>query len=142
MDLKEFFNSDLTFVADIRFKGRGVSFNEIYSSGTWYTRSRIKNKYKDIFDLLIKGDKDIRWMNEFVIDLSYNSKHDPDNVVAMEKIFVDTMRQERDKEKNVIKKGYFYDDSKRYCKGVILRPDESLPFNTFRFCLYEHGNKK
>lgn len=139
-ELKDFLNSDLTFVADIRFRGQGVSFNAIYSSGTWYTRSRIKNQYKEIFGKLILADKDLRWMDKYVIDLSYNSKHDPDNVVAMEKIFIDTLRQERDKEKNVTKKGYIYDDSKRFCKGVVLRPDESLPFNTFRFVLYEYGN--
>ena len=141
-ELKDLLEADLTFVADIRYQGRGVSFNAIYSSGTWYTRSRIKNQYGAIFAELIEANEDLRWMDKYVIDLSYNSRHDPDNVVAMEKVFVDTMKQERDKEGNIEYEGYFHDDSKHYCKGVILRPDDSLPYNTFKFVLYEYGDKK
>jgi hypothetical protein len=137
--LKEFFEEDITLVAEILYKGKGVSFNQIYSSGTWYTRSSIKNKYKKIFLALLNENEDIRWMGQYLVDLSYNSRHDPDNVVAMEKIFIDTIKQDVDPKGNVLYEGYIKDDSKRYCRGVILRPDESLPYNSFKFALYEYG---
>jgi hypothetical protein len=82
----------------------------------------------------------VGWGN-IIVDLSYNSRHDPDNVVAMEKIFIDTIKQDVDPQGNVLYEGYIKDDSKRYCRGVILRPDESLPYNSFKFALYDYGKQ-
>ena len=138
MDLLSFFGSDLEFVAEFVYEGAGVSFNQIYSQGTWYTRSSIKKKYRSIFNVLIESNKDLCWIDKYVIDLSYNSRHDPDNVVAMEKVFIDALKQEVSRDGKIIKQGYIKDDSKKYCRGVILRPDEELPFNTFKFTLYRY----
>ena len=137
-ELKDFFNINLTKVAEVVYKGKGVSFNAIYSAGTWHTRSSLKNKYKKIFLDLLKENEDIHWMDKYVVDVSYNSRHDPDNVIAMEKVFIDTIKQKVDPEGNVEYDGFIRDDSKKYCKGIILRPDDSLTYDTFKFVLYEY----
>ena len=137
-DLKDFFKTKLNKVAEIKFKGKGVSFNAIYSAGTWHTRSAVKNKFKKIFRDLIEKNEDMRWMDQYLLDVSYNSRHDPDNVIAMEKVFVDTLKRDVTKDGEVNYEGYIWDDSKRYCRGIVLRPDESLAYNTFKFVLYEY----
>ena len=136
MSLDEFFSCNLKKVAEIVYVGKGVSFNTIYSQGTWYTRSSIKKKFRKIFTTLLLENKDIRFIDKYVIDVRYNSRHDPDNIVAMEKMFIDTLRGGDGQ------KAYIKDDSKKYCKGVILRPDETLKTNTFVFTLYEWNADK
>ena len=137
-ELSDFFKSNLTKVAEIIYKGKGVSFNAIYSAGTWHTRSSLKNKYKKVFLDLLKENEDIHWMDKYVIDVIYNSRHDPDNVIAMEKVFIDTIKQKVDPDGNIEYYGFIRDDSKKYCKGIILRPDDNLTYDTFKFVLYEY----
>lgn len=139
-ELKDFFQSNLTRVAEVVYKGKGVSFNAIYSAGTWQTRSSIKNKFRKIFLGLLADNADIHWLQRYVLDVSYNSRHDPDNVIAMEKVFVDTLKQKVDPEGNIEYDGFIRDDSKKYCRGIVLRPDESLPYDTFKFVLYEYDD--
>jgi hypothetical protein len=119
----------------VTYVGSGVSNNTFYSGGGgrggWRVRSSLKNKYSKLFQSLI--DKvSIPWMDVYQISIVYNSKMDPGNVAAMEKIFTDTIKEERLKGV-VTKKGLIYDDSKKYCKGVMLIPDDSLPKDTYRF---------
>ena len=139
-EIKDFFNSNLTRVAEVVYKGKAVSFNAIYAAGTWKTRSSIKNKFRKIFLELLAANEDIHWLDRYVLDVSYNSRHDPDNVIAMEKVFVDTLKQKIDPEGNIEYDGFIRDDSKKYCRGIVLRPDESLPYDTFKFVLYEYDD--
>lgn len=134
--------SSLNEVATIIYTGRGVSLNKFYSQGHWSTRSNIKNIYRKIFIKLLDENKDIRWIDKYFLSIYYNSAHDPDNVIGMEKVFTDSLKQEKDRSGNIIYEGYIKDDSKKYCRGVVILPDESLPRNTFKFVLYEYGDKE
>ena len=112
------------------YTGKGVSLNEFYSQGHWSRRSKIKNKYKAIFEKMLEGGK-IEWMDQFSLLILYNSRHDPDNVTGMEKVFMDTLKGD-----------YITDDNKKFYRGFAIFPDESLPTNTFEFYLLPHGNNE
>ena len=51
-----------------------------------------------------------------VITMYFNSRLDASNTVPMIKILEDTMK----------KAHYIVDDSKKFCKGIQIYPDESL----------------
>lgn len=110
----------------ICYKGKGVSINQFYSQGHWTTRNNIKKEYKPIFEKMIE-EKEVPKMNEFALLIRYNSRHDPDNVTGMEKIFVDSL-----KSMNVIE-----DDSKKFYKFYGVYPDLTLEPNTFIFNIFK-----
>jgi len=112
------------------YTGKGVSLNEFYKQGHWSKRSRIKNQYRELFENMIDKAK-IKWMDQFSLVMFYNSRHDPDNVVGMEKVFMDTLKGK-----------YMEDDNKKFFRGFAIFPDESLPMNTFEFYLLPHGTNK
>lgn len=119
----------------IRYEGQGVSTNAFYSGAGgrngWRMRSALKTKYSKIFTTLLNESDLPEWMDEYMVVVFYNSKQDPDNVVGgLLKIMLDNLKQERLKG-TVIKKGWVYDDSKAYLKGVASFPDTALPNNTF-----------
>ena len=111
----------------ITYQGKGVSLNQIYAQGHWRTRAAIKKKYKPIFDQLIKDCEEIQFMDKFSVWIFYNSRHDPDNIIGMEKLFVDSLKGK-----------YVEDDHKKYFRGVSIFPDEELDSNTFEFYLLRH----
>lgn len=115
------------------FQGQGVSNNAFYSSQHWKVRHGIKDKFGKIFWYKLLEAK-LPQMQEYQLYIFYNSKHDPSNVTAMLKLFEDSLKEERN-EGIVTKKGWIYDDTKKYCKGVGQHPDESLPNNTFEFVI-------
>jgi len=121
-------------VVSFRYEGEGLSLNKFYSQGHWRTRQNAKTKYKDIFDIIIKPaiDKKI-YFETFYLLVFYNSRHDCDNVIGMEKIFTDCL-------KGRIVPG----DGKVNYKGLMIFYDVSLPKNTFDFVLIEakHGNEE
>ena len=122
-------------VFDVTYNGKAISLNDLYSQGHWSKRSSIKSKYRSIFDKII-AQQDLKWLNKFSLLLLYNSRHDVDNTVGMEKIFVDSLKRE---EKNgiVFREGFIKDDSRRYFKGLCIFPVNDLPMNTFKFILIE-----
>lgn len=129
----------INIVTKITYTGPGVSLNKFYSQGHWSTRSNIKKKYRKIFDKLTSTNSKMRWMDRFSLIIFYNSRHDLDNVVGMEKVFVDSIKREYDKETGeVLRPGFIHDDSKKYYRGLSIFPDENLPNNTFEFILIEH----
>lgn len=117
----------------ITYQGQGVSNNQFYSSQHWSVRHGIKVKYDKVFWYKLLEAK-LPQMQEYLLYIFYNSKHDPSNVTAMLKLFEDSLKEER-KEGVVTKKGWIYDDTKKYCKGVGQHPDEKLPNNTFEFVI-------
>lgn len=125
-------------VTKVTYTGKGVSLNQFYSQGHWSARSNTKKKYRKIFDKLLENNKRMRWMNKFSLIIFYNSRHDLDNVVGMGKVFIDCLKREVDREGNVTREGFVYDDSKRYYKGLGIFPDEKLPINTFEFILIDN----
>lgn len=122
----------------ITFVGTGVSLNKFYSQGHWSMRHKLKNEFGNTFKNLFSDYGKLTWMQAYSILIFYNSRHDPDNVIGMEKLFIDALKEERDQNGKIIKKGYIHDDSKKYCKGVFIVPDITLKTNTFEFILLEH----
>lgn len=112
-------------VITLRYTGTGLSLNTFYSSNSWHTRQTAKNEYKSRFKPAINELSGIV-LDQFYVVLFYNSKHDVDNVVGMEKIVIDTLRE-----------SVVYGDQPEYYKGLCLFYDDSLPFNTFDILIIE-----
>ena len=112
----------------IVYSGKGVSLNQYYSGGHWSYRSKLKNKYKEIFEELLSS-YDIKPMEQFSLVVFFNSRHDTDNVTGLTKLFIDTL-----------KGVYIEDDNKKYFRFYGVVPDEKLPTNTFEFYLISHGD--
>lgn len=110
-------------VYEIYYRGRTFSLNDLYSQSHWTKRSNLKNEFKGLFlEELQKSDTS--FCHQFYLIIFYNTKHDPDNIVGMSKIFVDTM------------KGiYVPDDNKKYFKGLLIFPDASLPSGSVDFII-------
>ena len=134
--LKDFNDlKDFEFVADFEYTGRGVSLNQFYNQGHWYTRKKLVQEYHGIFNKLLLTSGMER-LDNYIIVVIYNSKHDPDNVVGMEKLFVDALKD--DEKTDELR--YIKDDNKNIAKGVMIFPDETLPKNTFKFLLFTKYN--
>jgi hypothetical protein len=118
----------------VTHQGKGVSLNFFYQQrGHWGARQKVKNQYKGIFSTLIaecKANDGLCSIDQYYLLIFYNSRHDPDNVAGTSKMFVDSLRDAK-----IIK-----DDSKKYCKGYMVFPDQTLPHNTFEMILIENGN--
>lgn len=125
-------------VATLSYKGPSVSLNKFYSQGHWGTRSAIKKKYRKIFDEIFSQSPDLRWMDQYFLVIYYNNRCDCDNVTGMEKVFIDSLKQEKDKVTGEVSRvGFVPEDDKRYYRGMCIFPDEELPYNTVEFNLYE-----
>jgi hypothetical protein len=125
-------------VSVVVYEGRGVSSNSFYAGSAskkgWGMRMGLKKKYNEIFTRLLNDCEDLSWMETFKIVVFYRSKQDPDNISGTIKFTLDALKQEREGH-IVVKKGWVYDDSPKYCKGVYIQYDEALPNNTFQFFL-------
>lgn len=113
----------------VTYQGPGVSVNDYYSSKHWHVRSKIKEKYKDIFLSLFYPVFGKDKIKTYCIVVFFNNGYDVDNVVGIEKIFVDTLRYY----------GTTENDTKTYFKSLIIAADKTLPKNTFQFlvCKFE-----
>jgi hypothetical protein len=114
---------------NLEYNGELFSLNDLYSSGHWRTRANLKKKYREIFSDLIQKYK-MNPVKTFSLVIFYNSRHDPDNITGMEKMFTDVLRSEE----------IITDDSKAYYKLYAVVPDLKLPKNTLNFYLIENGN--
>lgn len=111
-----------------RYEGKGVSLNDYYSSKHWTHRNRLKNNYSNIFNSLMDSSiGDFQCEEKYGLCVIYNSRHDPDNVTGLSKIFQDCL-----KKREIIK-----DDSKKFCKFFCIINNNELPLNTFDFYLYK-----
>lgn len=110
-------------VYKVKYKGKGVSVNDYYSSGHWNKRAAIKNAYKKIFHPLIKSTFKSDIISTYCVVVFYNNNYDVDNVVGIEKIFVDELRG----------LGVTANDTKKYFKALIISEDSSLEKGTFEF---------
>lgn len=114
-------------VTSFKYSGKAFSLNDFYAGGNWYARQSIKNEYKPIFEKLIQqADKGKLYFEKFYLLIFFNTRHDVDNVMGMEKIFIDTLKG------NIIK-----EDNKTHYKGLMVFYDKLLPMNTFEFILIE-----
>jgi hypothetical protein len=109
----------------VKYTGQGLSLNSWYSGKHWSQRQKAKNFFKEKFLILFMEAK-VKFLPQFKLHLKYNSRFDLDNVVAMAKIAVDTM------------KGiYIKNDDKKFYKGLTIEPDETLPKDTYVFIITE-----
>jgi hypothetical protein len=103
----------------ITFKGSIPSLNSYAGGKNFYAKAKvIKDIKSDLRLLCIKAG--FYKVDKFCIDVEFNSRHDVDNVVTIEKIFVDSLKGR-----------YIEDDNKKYFRGLSIRPNEELPMNTF-----------
>lgn len=113
-------------IVSFKYNGPGISLNKFYIQGHWTKRQGIKNELRSKFEVILKPAIGKIFFDKFYLLVFYNSKHDVDNIVGMEKVFTDTL-------KDLIVKN----DSKTYYKGMLIMLDETLPKNTFEFVLIE-----
>jgi hypothetical protein len=107
----------------ITYQGEIVSSNAFYSSKHWSFRSAAKNKFKEIFTILLLQAR-VKKFSEFSLELEYRSKHDVDNVGIMAKFFADTLKDK-----------YVVDDTPKYFKSLKITYNPSLAKNTIQFLI-------
>ena len=100
-----------------------ISLNDFYSGKHWTARHKAKVKYRGIFDILLL-EAQVKWMDEYRIDMVYNSRHDADNVITALKFLNDCL-----------KKKYVKEDDPRYFKGFSINIDRAMKTNTFEFTI-------
>lgn len=95
-----------------------ISLNKFFAGKHW----TVRNKYKDMFHLMfskmmeISPRKTTKIADKYILELRYNSRLDPINTVVMMKIGEDYLRYIN----------ALTDDTKKYCKGVIIIPIETM----------------
>ena len=105
-----------------------VTLNSVYSSANWRVRSNLKNKYHKHFEALISQyDKPENPIQSFGVKLLVNSRHDIDNLVIMNKWFVDTLRE----------KEWVVEDNQKHFKKFVIEVEEDRPRNLYTIKLFE-----
>lgn len=107
----------------IRYDGKIPSLNDIYAGKHWSFRSAKKNKFGDIFTILLL-EAGVKWMDEYRIDLEYNSRLDADNCIMAIKFLNDSL-----------KKKYVAEDDARYFKGFSINVNKKLKSNSYKFTI-------
>jgi hypothetical protein len=115
------------------YVGKGVSTNSYYNAGHWSARKKIKDKYCKILSELINHNPIDHEVDKFGLILTYNSRHDTDNVIGFSKIFIDVL-------KDIF--GVIKEDNKHHYKLCASIPDLSLNNDTFVFNFIEYADNK
>jgi hypothetical protein len=98
----------------LEWKDVDISLNKWYASRHWHFRNKEKEFWTAIFMKLLP--KRLKQVDKYKLHLRYNSRLDPTNTITMLKLAEDTMK----------KNHYIIDDTKKYCKGVSIEPDETM----------------
>lgn len=98
----------------LEWKDVDISLNKWYASRHWHFRNKEKEFWATLFLKLLP--KRLKQVDKYKLHLRYNSRLDPTNTIPMMKIAEDTMK----------KNHYIVDDTKKYCKGVTITPDETM----------------
>lgn len=97
-----------------------VSLNEWYSSKHWTHRKRIAEEWHKFYkSFLIEPYPNYK---QYRINLEYNSRLDPSNTIPMIKLLEDALQELK----------IIDDDTKDYCKGIIIEPNLSLKKNAYK----------
>lgn len=99
---------------EVEWEGIDLSLNKWYANRHWTFRNKEKEFWSSTFIRLLP--KRTKKIDKYAITLLFNSRLDASNTIPMIKIFEDTMK----------KSHYIIDDSKKYCKGIRIYPDESM----------------
>lgn len=112
----------------IRYVGKIPSFNDIYETKHWSIRYALSKKYHQIFAILFKAAK-LPKINEFSLYMTFNSRHDVDNLIAIEKFFTDALKEGN----------YIENDNQKSFKSIHIVLDKDLPVNTVDFTIVVHN---
>jgi hypothetical protein len=108
----------------IEWEGVDLSLNKWYANRHFSYRIKEKEFWSNLFiKLLPKHSKKI---DKYIITLHFNSRLDASNTVPMIKIFEDVMK----------KNHYIVDDSKKFCKGIEIYPDESMGKKNYKLTVH------
>lgn len=102
---------------EVTYKGKWTSTNDLRNKH-WRTLQGVKNKMREKYRLLIL-EQSPRPMKQFRVHVRFNSKIDTDNVTL--KFFLDALKDA----------GVIEDDNKKFNRGTLIEPDETLEFNTY-----------
>lgn len=120
-----------TRVGGVGYRGVGVSNNQFYQSKSFHVRNRIKDKYHEIFSVLLAEQMPKKGLNLPISDMhlsvGFRSRHDVDNVVGLVKLFVDTL----------VNRGYLVDDNKNHFTSLEIKFRPEFPHNCFLFEIFE-----
>ena len=108
-------------IYEIVLSSKIPSLNDYYSGKHWSIRTKAKVKYRGMFDILLL-EANIKWMKEYRVDMTYNSRLDSDNTIIALKFLNDSL-----------KKKYVPEDDPRYFKGFSINVDKTLKSNTYKF---------
>lgn len=111
----------------IRYTGRIPSFNDIYESKHWKIRYSLSEKWHNVFLKLFKKHK-IPKIGVFSLLVLYNTRHDVDNLVGVEKFFTDALTIGK----------YIVNDNQKCFKSLHIIVDKELPKNTVDFIIIPH----
>jgi hypothetical protein len=108
---------------EIVHRGKIPSLNDIYSGKHWSYRAAQKRKFNDIFFILLL-EAGVQWMDEYRIDLEYNSRFDCDNAIMGIKFLNDCL-----------KKKWVREDNPKYFKGFSININKKFKMNTYKFTI-------
>jgi len=117
-----------TKTSTIRYTGEIPSLNDVYSGKHWTSRYKTSKLFHELFSILIKRNLS-KHNGSFSLYVFYNSRHDVDNIVGIEKYFTDAL----------VKSGYVKGDNKNYYKSVTYCYNTELPKNTVEFIIAYHN---
>ncbi len=105
-----------------------VTLNKVYSSPHWTVRSKLKQKYHTMFnDLLSELEKPSEPIQTFGVELLVNSRQDIDNLVIMNKWFVDTLREEQ----------WVADDNQSHFRKFVIKVNNNQKKDLYVLRLFE-----
>lgn len=109
---------------EIEWEGVDLSLNKWYANRHFSYRIKEKEFWSTLFlKLLPKRTKKI---DKYTITLYFNSRLDASNTIPMVKILEDTMK----------KNHYIIDDSKKFCKGISIFPDETMGKKNYKLIVH------
>lgn len=100
-------------------KKRIATSNELHSRWRWYnTGQYYRREFIDALQNYPRVD-----FKAFGLEVRYNTNHDPDNLSAVAKFFIDTLRELK----------YMKNDNREYYKYLNISYDSTLPKVTIEF---------
>lgn len=108
----------------IEWEGIDLSLNKWYANRHFSFRIKEKEFWSNLFMKLLP--KRIKKIDKYIITLHFNSRLDASNTIPMVKICEDTMK----------KNHYIIDDSKKFCKGIEIYPDESMGKKNYKLTVH------
>jgi len=110
----------------IYWQDKHVSLNILYSQVHWTKRKKQRDEWHNFFYLQLLQHKKPK-KDTYKIQMKYNSRLDVSNTIIMIKYLEDVL---------VKKLKWFKDDSPKYCKTIIIQPDERMKKKSYMVKIY------